>query len=1131
MISKQAEPEMRQPDEEIAATAPERPQLSPSQPPEPDTAPQPAIAERSPGAAHPGRTRARGPPVPRRERKIEPRPKNRSGARQQRRSGGGERRVKREARGERVPRVQRNARPRAPPAIRREAASARLEAQAGLTLPPELGPEVRVTVGAFLNRVQAQISLVEQTSESQQQSLSSHSQLLLSEFAASLSTVQDRVNSHAESDTRHLQVRHAETIGEITRTEETNRNHAAERQNQASTRTQEEYAAATQRIDSAGESNASGAREDGARVMIRVDERTAAAASRARTAGDRYAGQYPADYAEEAGPANRTAGEDVSAGINDQSSQLKANLFTGSEELAELLASSSARMSSDLAATQPMLQQTLAMIGGGLHDQLAQTCAASEESATSTLLTGQDSISQLLTAVIGRLTSLGESLFDSLGLATSNGNEAIDQAAAERISLMRESAQEILGRTSGIAFDHESRLADALDTYGHFFDEGAAECALELEQGRGQIGTVLDEGVEASFSGTNYLDLSSQEAFRQVVANNAPTFTNASRQAGESSAALVEEADRSMSATLERTDREIDRGAKESELRLGDARAEGSAELEKTADTGLIAIDDQIADFYAELGNALEGMRNSSNGFIAVIGEVLSAIKNSLEFLAGLVLGIIWAVIRFILGLVLLLVAAVIVAVLAIVALVALFFVLSVFVGPVAAFEIVVGLGIYFFAYVLPAIVVLAVIAGLIMMVVDIVINLWDVFTDPHLSPFDRGFLLGEVIGDILLLFIPFLKGKVKIKVPAFLGPILDQLTQTTRLLFALMRVCGGDAFLLARLLRLVAFDLTRLESLLLLVRDASRLEYLLIRVRSITVLEQLIVACAENSALLEGLLRLENMTVPILVDLIRISGSGQRLRYLLVLCDDEVVTLRWLLAVFDDDAVAMVNMIERCDDSAALLVRLLGRVDNDVAVLTRLLALTDDATQLFRFLEGVNNVAELERLLSIMRIDRIPIPLADVEFVARTSGTTLFEALRYMEALLTEARAGRIQPKNRNEVLAIIQLWRQGRVTNPRRGVAGDPDIDFRTDQGWFDIKTPVGSRLRPVVAQATDIAGHIRSLNPLGSGTNVVVDGRHLTAAEKPVFVAELEAQLTALGEDMNGMIQQGVLILINL
>jgi hypothetical protein len=117
-------------------------------------------------------------------------------------------------------------------------------------------------------------------------------------------------------------------------------------------------------------------------------------------------------------------------------------------------------------------------------------------------------------------------------------------------------------------------------------------------------------------------------------------------------------------------------------------------------------------------------------------------------------------------------------------------------------------------------------------------------------------------------------------------------------------------------------------------------------------------------------------------------------------------------------------------------------------------------------------------------------------------------------EELRKDPQTGKPSPKSDKEAEAILQAEEQyPDITNPRRPnlQRGEPNLDFKTDKGWVDVKTPEPGPFRDLNLQARDIADKSRLYDP---DVKVLVDLNNIPPADRGAFVEALRTS----GGDMS-------------
>ncbi|MFO1430276.1 MAG: hypothetical protein U1F76_09070 [Candidatus Competibacteraceae bacterium] len=112
---------------------------------------------------------------------------------------------------------------------------------------------------------------------------------------------------------------------------------------------------------------------------------------------------------------------------------------------------------------------------------------------------------------------------------------------------------------------------------------------------------------------------------------------------------------------------------------------------------------------------------------------------------------------------------------------------------------------------------------------------------------------------------------------------------------------------------------------------------------------------------------------------------------------------------------------------------------------------------------------------------------------------------VRRIDELSRDPQTGKQNPKAKKEAEAIMQAEGEGIFSNARRPdlEKGEPNIDFKTDQGWVEIKAAVDPAKRPILRQAADVASHTK----VQGAEYFLVDLKELSSAGKSIYKSELQ------------------------
>ena len=115
---------------------------------------------------------------------------------------------------------------------------------------------------------------------------------------------------------------------------------------------------------------------------------------------------------------------------------------------------------------------------------------------------------------------------------------------------------------------------------------------------------------------------------------------------------------------------------------------------------------------------------------------------------------------------------------------------------------------------------------------------------------------------------------------------------------------------------------------------------------------------------------------------------------------------------------------------------------------------------------------------------------------------------------LSIDPQTKKVLPKSVEEAEAILEAEKKGFVANARRPdlSKGEPNLDFKVDGGYADVKTPKPHPRNPLSNQAKDIAKKSKLYD---DDVKVVVNLKHLDAAQKAQFKADLANESVKQGK----------------
>ena len=731
-------------------------------------------------------------------------------------------------------------------------------------------------------------------------------------------------------------------------------------------------------------------------------------AERANSLGASYASQNSGDMASEGASAARKHGSDMAISLRSQgdmlngattrdAAQMGSELITNSSDAAAQFQDALSQISESFSGIDPIFGSGVNQI---LNDSLEHTQNLESNST--------DQLDTIEITVLDALSEL-ESRFSSLAATgVSKGNLVVDDAATTRLELIDNAELQVFQVLEGVPADPGGEFEEAVLEIQNVLNESLAQADSEVDDAAFRIGNELEEGGRTVNSGTDDLSERTESATDEIENNSVDGFDQISDNSDNFFDQLIEGISESFTEAVECISSKASEAAERLLEDLGLAELEGEQGLDDRNNSAVEAQEERMGSLAEYLRDELSEFLGGGS-FARTIASLVLLPVAILEYFVGVIAGLIVALVKFVVGLVLLVVGI-------IVAFVAFFFLIGVLfailyecVGLIPAIiltliAVVVGL------LLLAVAVVLAVVVGIVMMVVSIVMNIWKAFTDPTIGPFERGFLIGESIGDIILLLLPF-KAKLRIKLPVWLSRRLAPLSARARTLSRLLILCRGNIARLIRLARLFGNDLVKLEEFLILFNDAAFLERSIIALGDVARLERVLpliddlaqlgrlINLVRNGARLEALLthaKIRNAAqLEGLLGSPKISNAGQL---------ESLLNNTKLVDAAQLESILSHNKIR----TAAELERLLNNTRiTDVAQLEALLnnAKIRNARELADLIDDVKivDIAQLERLLDMSLHSRQLKRMLDLVTLADDLELYLLEAGGQRNAALLE--------------------------------------------------------------------------------------------------------------------------------
>jgi hypothetical protein len=1033
------------------------------------------------------------------------------------------------AAGELLPAALAFARANGPPA------GAALETRTAVTsAPSDLSQDVRHSVNDFLTAVAAQKSAVVYQIRASQTDVTASGESAKTYVSNSVGVLQNRLELAFGKRDANVAARRQKAEGTISASVNARSSRVEEDRAGGAARLDQGFAASSQQVAAAGTANAAAIRQNGEEQAVQAHAQAEVAGGQAisNAAGEaqRYGG--------EAADSTRERGDDFAGAMREQGDMVAGAARDHARSMADDLENATSSAASQITAGYPLADLAVTSLASAAFSGLGQLLASALPA------TGR-----LYDDVAGQLADAKESLFAELdnlrarfeGLvdqAVGNASGALDAAGDERLTAIETTESRVLDQAAEASLDPDGKLAAALGQVANNIADVVGESNGDLDAGANRMARNLTEGVTSVSDGASGMAAQGEFAADELETQADRGFGDVESATDHQGDDFIDHFRKSISDAVDCVERFLAPVVADVLDAIATAVGWAARQIESVVGrtgeeqrkgTGSFAYDlqDQYWHYVREGGLV---------GALVATGIVIVAL---LEYVAGVIWGIIKAVFMLIVGLIALIVGIMAIVFLFGFMLAALFDAVNRCVGLIPAIVVtLVALAVG--AVVLILALVIGIIIGVIVMIVSILQSVWRIVTDSSLTPFERGELVGQTIADIVLLFLPFLKGRIRIGLPAALAEWLTELGETGRLIASILRLLGEDAPLFFRLYRAVGGDLVLLEELLGEIRSGSLLlELLTTKNMTIMLLRDLLRIFGGDATELGTFLRLAGRDATLLRTLLGLAGDDTgALLALLATCGDDARVLRRIFTLCGDDLAVVRNLLRQTGNDGALLLELLEAVNGNTGRLATLLGLADNPRQLASFLRGIAEAdqPELERLLTLLRDFRMP--LADVEFLMRTRRMTSLEALRLIESLMTER--GRVTPGTASEARSILQAFREGVIADlPRRPGAADVgagDVDFAIGGGrggppptFIDIKTPVIPRFRALGLQAADIAqGVVDRL--VAADTRVIADLANLNQVEKTQFLGLLRNEIAARGQNMDALIRAARLVIQN-
>jgi hypothetical protein len=744
-------------------------------------------------------------------------------------------------------------------------------------IPGDVGPEIRDLLTRLQSSLEADRIAIRDSAAAATQTLFGSGEDAKGQVSGTIAALTENVTRSAGDKVTSVQDERLAAEGRIVASHESTEAAAADSQSAAADQALSTLEDGAQRIEAGADENVESLSTYGETKAGEVESAATANAAEAEGLGRSYGSRYEGESAGEGSEAAEQHGEDVGAAMRDTGQTLADSARDKGGLLAGELDTGAQILLDSIDGLEPLLQEGFESAGVSASDALAQTRDQALPEVDGMAATASSLLASIGMAVAGGLAQLGIRFDGLVDLGVGKGSAALDASAQERIAQIDAVESVVFDELAGVPADPTGELADALQEVEDAAGEEAETSAVELAEGAGEMSGELEFGAEVG------------DASAQGLAENAELImTDIEGQTGGALDTSASETEGGFSGLLDQIGQAFTEAvtctlsyflpALDYALEVfGLGVDEGERQVDESTDPGVERQRKDITSLAEYLYDELQGYINEG-GVLGFLADVLVFIVAVIEAFVGIIVGLIEAIVNFIIGLVLLVVGLV-VALFAIGVLAGLLFMsLWECVGLVLAL-IITLLFIVVALVLLVVVLALAIVAGIIFILYSIVMNIIAAFSgDPTLGPFERGRLIGLAVGDIILLLIPFAKGKIKIRLPAWLAEWLAKLRPISAILIRLLRLCEFDVALLIRLVRLIR-NLEKLEAILRgIVEGGGKARQLATVLEAAlsesSVFSRLAILAEESPAKFVELVNLAGSDAPLLVEMVRGSAS-----------------------------------------------------------------------------------------------------------------------------------------------------------------------------------------------------------------------------------------------------------------
>ena len=648
--------------------------------------------------------------------------------------------------------------PAAPPAPVITARPPALAANA-VPMPADLPPGVALRVGRYVEAVEQQKRSVQLTGQVAHDRVVQRANDRASTVNSEFATAEGALASEVARATTEIVTLDATTRGKLETIHKTRKDAVATSWSVQSPRIEKLRDTKTKEGKHAGEGRADDLDKYSERNAKDVETTSAKNAARATEIGKTKAAAYKDESRHDDIEDMATdMAKETADKITVKSTKTAKSIRDDSKQVVDKLREAGCKLEAELSKQGPEASHAVDTArddaNKGLDDLLAKALPDLDQMSRTPL----EQLPRYLTEGTAELERLRVAAIGAISKSTEHLLGALEIGGRQRIDDLDRVAHETLSRTDELHHGDPQAIDDALTEqelgFCHAGDLYANEIVVGRDRGIGEIDRLATLGTGAAATLINRMVPDVGSVVTKVRKPYADVVVPVERESDK----LRDEAVTKMTGFGDKLEKTYDDAIKKVDTELEPQLVEAKATVDKKVNEVLPPQEEDLKKLGETIDSKAKELIEESRvwRFFKSIGSFL---LSALEFIVGFLLGVLWAVVKFIIGLVVLILAIVLAIFALVFAAIALFLVLVVLLGSEIA-ALVVAIVVAIVVAVIAIVAIIAIVVGILYTLYTIVMGIWRAITGKGLSPFQRGFLTGESVGDLVLLLLPF-KAKV----------------------------------------------------------------------------------------------------------------------------------------------------------------------------------------------------------------------------------------------------------------------------------------------------------------------------------------------------------------------------------